>query len=338
MNFWLAVLAVALLMVVPIAGTGLGLDGIFAVAIPYAALAIFLIGMIVKVLGWAATPVPFRITTTTGQAKSMLWVKRQPLEAPATGWETFWRMAGEVLLFRSLFRNTKSELREGRIVHGSAKWLWLAGLVFHLSFLVIILRHVNYFVTPTPVFVGWLQFLDGFFQIGLPIIYLTDLGILAGLGYLLLRRLMVPQMRYLSLANDYLPLLLLLGIATTGVLMRYVTKVDVVGIKELAVNLFSFTPVVPEGLSVLFYIHLFFVSVLIAVFPFTKLAHMAGVFLSPTRNLPNDTRAVRHVNPWNPDVKVHTYEEYEDEFRPLMKAAGLPLDKDDAPAEGGTHG
>jgi hypothetical protein len=55
--------------------------------------------------------------------------------------------------------------------------------------------------------------------------------------------------------------------------------------------------------------------------------HMAGVFLSPTRNLSNNSRIVRHINPWNYPVKVHTYQEYEDEFREKMIDAGLPVEK-----------
>jgi hypothetical protein len=55
---------------------------------------------------------------------------------------------------------------------------------------------------------------------------------------------------------------------------------------------------------------------------------MGGVFFSPTRNLANTNRMKRHINPWNPKVKIHTYEEYEDEFRDLMKSVGLPLDKE----------
>jgi hypothetical protein len=69
---------------------------------------------------------------------------------------------------------------------------------------------------------------------------------------------------------------------------------------------------------VLFYIHIFLVSVLFMYFPFSKLMHMGGVFLSPTRNLANNSRIVRHINPWNPDVKYHTYEAYEDDFRDHM--------------------
>ncbi len=177
---------------------------------------------------------------------------------------------------------------------------------------------------------NWLQFVDNFFQIGLPLIYLTDIVFLCAVGYLLFRRLFDGRMRYISLSGDYFPLLLLLSIGSTGVLMRYFTKVDVVSIKELGVGLLSFTPVVPEGISPLFFIHLFLVSCLAAYFPFSKLMHMAGIFLSPTRNLANNNRAKMHINPWNYPVKVHTYEEYEDEFRDLMRGAGLRLEKDTA--------
>ena len=62
-------------------------------------------------------------------------------------------------------------------------------------------------------------------------------------------------------------------------------------------------------------------------FPFSKLMHMGGVFLSPTRNLANNNRAVRHINPWDYPVHVHTYEEYEDEFREKMVEVGIPVDK-----------
>ena len=55
---------------------------------------------------------------------------------------------------------------------------------------------------------------------------------------------------------------------------------------------------------------------------------MGGIFLSPTRNLSNNNRFVRHVNPWNYPVKYHTYEEYEDDFRELMVEAGLPVEKE----------
>jgi nitrate reductase gamma subunit len=110
--------------------------------------------------------------------------------------------------------------------------------------------------------------------------------------------------------------------------MRYFDKVDIIKVKELAIGLFTFHPAVPAGIGIMFFIHLFLVSVLIVYIPFSKLLHMPGIFLSPTRNLANNSRMKRHVNPWNRPVRVHTYEEYENEFRDKMKAAGLQLDKE----------
>jgi hypothetical protein len=89
----------------------------------------------------------------------------------------------------------------------------------------------------------------------------------------------------------------------------------------------TFHPTVPEGIGAIFYIHLFFVCTLLAYFPYSKLMHLGGIFLSPTRNMLGNTRAYRHVNPWNSPVHVHTYEEYEEEFREKMVEAGLPVDK-----------
>jgi len=56
--------------------------------------------------------------------------------------------------------------------------------------------------------------------------------------------------------------------------------------------------------------------------------HMGGVFMSPTRNLKNNSRAQRHINPWSYPVKTHTYEEWENEFRDAIKEAGIPLESE----------
>ena len=238
-------------------------------------------------------------------------------------------MALEVLLFRSLFRNTKVEFREGRPVYGGAKWLWLAGLDFHWSFLIILLRHLRFFSEPVPC--GRKSFWrasDGLFELEFPPFILTDAFLLVSVTYLFLRRVAIPQLRYISLPSDYFPLLLILAIGLSGFLMRHVYKVDLLRVKDLALGLVLFRPHIPEGIGLIFYLHLFLVSVLLVYFPMSKLVHMGGVFLSPTRNLANDSRMRRHVNPWNYPVKVHTYEEYEDEFRDKMKAAGIPVEKE----------
>ncbi len=302
---------------------------LFGVIVPYAALVTFLGGMVYRVVAWAKVPVPFRIPTTCGQQKSLRWIKADNLENPHNILGVVGRMALEVLLFRSLFRNTRTVIKGGpRLAYVSNKYLWVGALVFHWCFLMIVLRHLRFFIDPVPSFVIFLQSLDGLFQIGVPVIYVSDVLIPLALGFLLVRRLASPRLRYISLPADYFPLLVLLGIVLTGVLMRHFFKTDVVEVKRLALGLFSLRPVVPVGVGFIFYLHLFFVSLLLAYFPFSKLVHMAGVFLSPTRNLVNNNRKRRHTNPWNYPVKVHTYEEYEDEFREKMKDAGIPVEKE----------
>jgi nitrate reductase gamma subunit len=162
----------------------------------------------------------------------------------------------------------------------------------------------------------------------LPVPYITDALILTGLAYLFFRRVVYPQVRYISIPSDYFVLLLLGGIAISGVLMRLFYKQDLVQAKEWVMAMLRFQPMLPKGVTLLFYVHLFFVSFLAAYFPFSKLMHMPGIFLSPTRNLMNTSRSERHVNPWNYPVKVHTYAEYEDHFREAMKEAGLPVEKE----------
>jgi nitrate reductase gamma subunit len=330
MNLFFSFTALLIIILLAVVGVeAANLEFLFGVIIPYAAISFFLIGILYKVIYWARSPVPFKITTTAGQQKSLGWIKSSKLESPHSTLGVIGRMLLEVLLFRSLFRNTKAELKKGpKLVYGSSRYLWLGALLFHWAFLIILLRHFRYFSEPIPAFVPFLQNLDGFLQIGVPILYITNVLIVLALTFLFLRRIVDPKLKYFSLASDYFPLLLILSIAVTGILMRHFTKVDIVSVKELAVGLFSFQPVVPEGIGVMFFIHLFLVCVLIVYFPFSKLVHMAGVFLSPTRNLANNNRMKRHVNPWNAPVRIHTYEEYEDEFRDVMKASGLPLEKE----------
>jgi nitrate reductase gamma subunit len=325
-----SVFAVIALVLVALLGVGaLDLRFLFGVILPYAGVATFLVGIVYRVVRWARSPVPFPIPTTCGQQKSFPWIKTNKLDNPSTTLGVIVRMTLEVLLFRSLFRNTKLELRDGpKLDYASAKWLWLAALAFHWSFLIIFLRHLRFFTEPVPYFIYITERLDGFLEIGLPGIFITDAVILLAVTYLFLRRVAIPQVRYISLPADYFPLFLILGLVISGILMRYFIRVDIAGVKQLTMGLAIFSPTVPQGIGVIFFIHIFLLSVLFAYFPFSKLMHLAGVFLSPTRNLRNDSRERRHINPWNYPVKVHTYEEYEEEFRDKMIEAGLPVEKE----------
>ena len=307
--------------------TTMGLQYFFGAVLPLAAVLVFLAGVVWRIIGWAKTPVPFCITTTGGQQRSLDFIKPSRLDAPYTKVGTFFRMVLEVLLFRSLFRNTKAQLAdEGRLVYWSSKWLWLFSLLFHYCFLLIFMRHFRFFLEPVPSCIAALEFVDGIMQIGVPRLFMSDVIILAALLFLLCRRLFDGRLRYISLPNDYFPLFLLLGLVISGIFMRYFAKTDVASIKVLTMSLASLSPTIPDGISPVFFIHLTFFSCLLMYFPFSKLMHMGGIFFSPTRNMPNNSRAIRHINPWNPKKVYRTYAEYEDEFRDLMADAGLPLE------------
>lgn len=311
-------------------GDGLSVTNtLFIIVIPYITLAIFVVGFIYRIVLWARSPVPFHIPTVCGQQKSLPWIKNNKTESPSTSWGVVWRMILEVLFFRSLFRNDRAKfIGQGRVLYRGNRLLWLGGLIFHWSILIVLLRHLKLFFEPVPGFITFLQNIDGLFQIGTPALLISDVLILASLAYLFLRRVSNPQIRYISLISDYIPLLLIFGIAISGILTRYLYRVNLLEIKRFALGIISLSPLVPNDAGAIFYIHLSMVSILLVYFPFSKLMHMGGVFMSPTRNLKNDSRERRHVNPWSYPVKVHAYDEWEEEFKDAIKEAGLPLERE----------
>ena len=325
-------LAVCLLALIAWVGSEvLGLRLLFGVILPYVAVVVFFVGFVLRMLDWSRSAVPFRIPTTAGQGKTLPWLPQNKIDSPFTTAGVVARMFLEVVTFRSLFRNTKMKTNpDGRISYDMEVFLWVAALAFHYTFLVVLLRHARFFIDPLPLPFEILEKIDTFIQIGQPTISLSSFVLLAAVLYLFIRRLYIANVRYISLASDYFPLFLIIGIVLSGILMRYFIKVDIATAKEITYGLTTFQlPALAKLQEVggVFYIHLFFVCVLLAYFPWSKLMHLGGIFLSPTRNLANNSRAVRHVNPWNYPVNVHTYEEYEDDFREKMIEAELPVDK-----------
>ena len=44
---------------------------------------LFILGFTWRIFDWMKSPVPFRIPTTSGQAKSLEWIKKDELESPS---------------------------------------------------------------------------------------------------------------------------------------------------------------------------------------------------------------------------------------------------------------
>ena len=114
MNILFSLCAVIFLIIIAIIGVDIKLEYLFGVIFPYAAILTFILGIVYNVIKWARIPVPFHIPTVTGQQKSLPWIKNNRLESPHTALGVVGRMAFEILFFRSLFRNTKTELRTAR--------------------------------------------------------------------------------------------------------------------------------------------------------------------------------------------------------------------------------
>ena len=100
---------------------------LFAFVIPYAALALFVFGFVYRIIGWGRSPVPFCIPTTCGQQRSLPWIRQDKVESPTSIPWVIARMALEVLLFRSLWRNNRVEIKGGgKLIFSPKRYLWPA--------------------------------------------------------------------------------------------------------------------------------------------------------------------------------------------------------------------
>ena len=126
---------------------------------------------------------------------------------------------------------------------------------------------------------------------------------LVGLGGLFARRIFVDRVRYISSPSDYLMLLLIMGIAATGLGISYVSHTDIVQLKSFIMGLFLFDWVnLPSDLVLL--AHLTMVLLLAMIFPISKLMHAPGLFMAPTRYQIDNPREVRHLSPWGAELEA----------------------------------
>ncbi|MCF8159942.1 MAG: respiratory nitrate reductase subunit gamma [Polaromonas sp.] len=224
----------------------------------YVATAVLVLGVGSKIRSYAKTPAPLKIPTTP---------------APTTAAGVRWRMTREVVLFESLFK--------------ASKWTWIFGWLFHVTLLLVTLRHLRYFQDPV-----WL-----------PVVLVQPFGTYAGfvmvlaLGGLWARRWLVDRVRYISTPSDHLMLVLLLAIGLSGLAMRFVAHTDIVALKAFVLGLmrFNWQPLPADPVLL---VHLALVALLMIIFPISKLLHAPGLFFSPTRNQADNAREVRHISAW----------------------------------------
>ncbi len=175
-------------------------------------------------------------------------------------------LAKEALLFPSLYRGDR--------------FLWALAWLFHVTLAIA--------------FVGHLRVVTGFFDgalggLGIGPGALATLStvaggaaglvLLAGLVGFVARRLLVRRVREISAAPDFLALLLLTAVITTGNLMRWAGAADYLPeARAWLHSLISFAPVAPHSANLL--LHAFCAELLLFYIAFSKLMHFGGFFLT----------------------------------------------------------
>ncbi len=208
----------------------------------YLASAVFVLGLALRLTSYLRTPQRLPVAVTP---------------APRGWGGVTWRLLKEVTVFASLFQ--------------SNKWVWFFGWVFHASLLLVMVRHLRYFMEPVPTWVVWLQ----------PLGRYAGISMVLALLALWARRLLVDRVRFVSTVSDHLLLVLLLFIGISGLVMSFLIHTDVVAVKRFTLGLLSLeSKALPGGPMTM---HFILVGVLLLVFPVSKLLHVPGVFVSPSR-------------------------------------------------------
>jgi len=242
---------------------------IIYVVLFYVAMAILIGGIANKIMLYKRVPAPLKIPVTP---------------APITTGGVVYRLFYEVVFFNSLFR--------------ANKWTWIFGWIFHVSLLLAFFRHLRYVISP-----------DVFFWPLVNNMVVQSFGhyagftMVLGLAGLFARRIFVDRVRYISSASDYLMLLLIMGIAGSGLMIAYVNHTDIIQLKAFIMGLFLFDPQNLPTEPILL-VHLTMVLFLAMIFPISKLLHAPGLFFAPTRNQIDNPREKRHMSEWGAEIEA----------------------------------
>ncbi len=147
----------------------------------------------------------------------------------------------DIIFFRRLF--------------ASSKVMWLGSWSFHIAFVLVVLRHLRYFLIPLPDCIRCVQ------PFGIAAGYVLAFSSI----YVLIART-VARIKYVSFQN-YVILGLLFFISATGLLMRNFFRPDLIDVKSFAMGIVAFRPA-PLPDNFFFVVHFSFALILIPYLPF----------------------------------------------------------------------
>lgn len=227
---------------------------IVGVILPYVAIVVFIGGMAYRIHVWrklASPPMTLFPAPEDNKSNTLNTVK-------------------EAVLFKSLFNGDRT--------------LWIIAWVFHAVLLLIFLGHFRVFtglIDSTLVEMGMsednIKTMSGAAGGGAGVV------ILLATILLLVRRMMLPRVREITGAADYLALLLIAAIIITGNVMRFGAEhLDLEITRDYFFSLATFgNAMVSEALDDnVFLIHMCLALLLILCLPFSKLLHFGGIFFT----------------------------------------------------------
>ncbi len=218
--------------------------------LPYVAVSVFLLGICWRIITWLKVPVPFPLSLS---------------HAVKTGSGQILAIGREIISFDSLRRGDKT--------------LWLWAWLLHISLALIIIGHIAgiYYLTKQFTLIG----LSAEASSRLSAVLGTFFGVIFFISLVILfyRRLTIPEVKRLSDPADYFILCLLLGIVITGMYMRLVSGSDLSAVRAYLAGLFTLNSI-PIPKDWIFISHFMLVNILLIYFPFSKLIHMVGFFVS----------------------------------------------------------
>lgn len=147
----------------------------------------------------------------------------------------------DVIFFRRLFTSNKV--------------LWLGSWAFHAAFVLVVLRHLRYFLNPVPDCIQCVQ------PFGVVAGYILAFSLL----YVVIAR-SVARVKYVSYQN-YVILGLLFFISSTGLLMRNFFRPDLIDVKSFIMGIVALRPA-PLPAGFFFSLHFFLVLLLVPFLPF----------------------------------------------------------------------
>lgn len=186
--------------------------------------------------------------------------------AAKSRWGVLGFMLVETITFRTLFK--------------ASVFTWLFGWLFHACLLLMFIIHLRFIRIPAPALTAWLM----------PYTSVVSYGLIIGLFGLLVRRLAVDRVRYVSSLSDYLHVILLMFIAGIGIVLAASNSVNVYEVTLFVQGLFSSQWAALTNNHLLF-LHVLGTCVLLCVYPFSKLFHGPLMWFNPTRSQPQRPRS-----------------------------------------------